>query len=371
MANERAPLLLQVCANDHPPFADICRFHAAAARSLGWRTVTVMLQTRAAAPAPDFHYPKDTLPRELPGLLEGRRPLLTLCHRYRAYRAVAACPFLGGPLVVAHEFDLLRRWQRRARLHLDRWRGRPPARFAGVSDAVAQELCSWVPESVLLPNGIDLSHADAGRLPRVAAQAELGLSQDDFNIGVVGRLHPKKNPALAVEVLRRTAPEMPDARLVFIGSGALEAQLATLAEGLPVLFKGFVPAAPQLLAGLDLLLITAGEREAFGMVALEAMAAGVPVLAGPAPGPRFVLGPSALPVASADAESLAAGLRAARAEQRAGALGQRARAARARVEREFSVTAGARRLAALVHFPPRQFPWALSDTGQGRLPDGS
>lgn len=347
MTERDEAVLLQVCANDHPPFADICRYHAAAARALSWRPVTVMLEARAAAPDPEFHYLGD-LNADAAEVLGGERPVLTVCHRYRAYRQVAGCRSLSGPVVVvAHEFALLQRWQRRLRLHWDRLRGRGAVRFAGVSDAVAQELAAAAGDAVLLPNGMDLARADELRLSREAAAAELGLSRRDFNIGVVGRLHPKKDPALALEAFRLALPDIPDARLVFVGRGDLEAELTAAAAGLPVAFKGFVPRAPQLLSGLDLLVIPSGRREAFGMVVLEAMAAGVPVLAGPAPGPRFVLGATGTHFSPATPEALAQAFRTARAEHRSGLLAQRAMAARARVETEFSVAAGARRLAAL------------------------
>ena len=32
-----SPLLLQVCTNDHPPFADICQTYRSAGESLGCR----------------------------------------------------------------------------------------------------------------------------------------------------------------------------------------------------------------------------------------------------------------------------------------------------------------------------------------------
>lgn len=348
MSERAEPILLQVCANDHPPFADICRYHAAAARALSWRPVTVMLEARAAAPDAEFHYLADGLDDGAGDLLGGARPLLTICHRYRAYRKVVGCRTLDGrTVVVAHEFDLLRRRQRRLRRHWDRLRGRGRVRFAGVSDAVAGELAAVTGDAVLLPNGIDLARADELRLPREAARAELGLSPRDFNIGVVGRLHPKKAPGLALDGFRLALPDLPDGRLVFVGRGDLEAELTEAAADLPVAFKGFVPRAPRLLAGLDLLLIPSGRREAFGMVVLEAMAAGVPVLAGPSPGPRFVLGATGCHFGSAAPEVLARALCTARAEHRSGMLAQRAAAARARVETEFSVAAGARRLAAL------------------------
>jgi glycosyltransferase involved in cell wall biosynthesis len=360
MSDASSPLLLQVCANDHPPFVEICRYYAAVAASLSWTSLTVMLATRLPVPAAGFHYlpgdPGTQFPVRAAGtrlaecvesLTGDRRPIITLCHRYRAYRAFVASGLSSGPLVVvAHEFAMLSRRRRRLQRYWDRMSGRPHATFAGVSAPVCDELATIVGRAALLPNGIDLVRADAARLDRAAAQRVLSLADAPFTIGVVGRLHPKKNPELALEGFRRAAPHMPGARLVFVGDGELAGELRSRAGDLPVTFKGFVPDATLLMKAFDLLVLPSGDREAFGLAALEAMAAGVPVLCGPAPGPRFVVGAAGRRFAPATAAAVADALVKAYAERESG-LGLLAAEARARVERTFSVPAGAVRLQAL------------------------
>lgn len=348
---EREDVLLQVCANDHPPFADVCRYHEAAARALGWQPLTVMLERRAAAASAEFHY-LDAPPsgdatalRTLIGArLRGATPRLLLCHRYRAWRAAAAAA--PGPLVaVAHEFGLLDRRRRRWQLGWDAWRHRRAVTLAGVSPAVAAELASRAGRHAeVLPNGLDLDQADAGRLDRTAARAALGLDGDVFSVGVIGRLHPKKRPDLAVAAFRQALPALGDARLLLIGDGELRPALTRQAQGLPVTLTGFVAGAARYLGGLDLLLLTSGDREAFAMVALEAMAAGVPVLHAAAPGPDFVVGDPVCRVEPGTAAALAAALTAAADAWRAGRLAAVAAAGRRRAEATFSVAAGAARL---------------------------
>ncbi len=342
-------LLLQVCPNDHPPFADICGYYEAAARALGWQPHTVMLHRRAGESIPGFEYPGDgELDPALRALLGGQRPLLTLCHRHEAYRAVMASRVVRGPVVaVAHEFGFFQRRRRRLRRRWDALLGRPRVRFAGVSDAVVEELALHVKDPLLLPNGIDLARADADRVPRSEARAVLGLSDGEFCIGVVGRLHPKKNPQLALAGFAAAAGRMPEARLVFLGDGALRPELSQRADDLRVSFTGFVPDAPHLMPAFDLLLVPSGAREAFGMVVLEAMAAGVPVLCGPSPGPRFVMGEAGRRFAPAAPDVLGESLVAAYVDWESRVLGARVRQARERVEQEFSVPAATRRLQAL------------------------
>lgn len=348
MSDDRRPILLQVCPNDHPPFADICRYHAAAAARLGWRARTVMLTGRGMVLDPAFHYPEADFGSCATALLAGHEPVLTLCHRYRAYRAVATSGVVAGPVVtVAHEFGFFRRRRRRWQRRWDRLRGRPSVTFAGVSDAVADELAAVTGHAVLVPNGIDLARADEARLPPAAAREALGLSAEAFAVAVVGRLHPKKNPLLAVDGFARVAAQMPQAVLVFLGDGELKREVAARGRNLPVKLAGFVANAPALMSAFDLLLVPSGGREAFGMVALEAMAAGVPVLCGPSPGPRFVVGEAGRSFAAEDAAALGDALLAAHDEWRTGTLRSLADAARARVAREFSVQAGAGRLQAL------------------------
>lgn len=346
----RPPLLLQVCANDHPPFADICRYFGAAAATLGWETRTVMLAAHGRRREPDFHY-ADTasgFAACASGLLEPDEPVLALCHRYRAYRAAMTSRAVNAPVVaLAHEFGFFRRRRRRWQRHWDRLRSRPPVAFAGVSDAVAGELARVTGHPVLLPNGIDLARSDANRAAREAALEALGLSSNAFNIGVVGRLHPKKNPRLAVAGLAAVAERMPDAVLTFVGDGELTRRVAADGRGLPVNLAGFVPDAARLMAAFDLLLIPSGGREAFGMAALEAMASAVPVLCGPSPGPRFVVGDAGLTFAADDPADLGEALLAAWREWRTGGLADLGRRGRARAEREFSVAAAAGRLDAL------------------------
>jgi glycosyltransferase involved in cell wall biosynthesis len=126
----------------------------------------------------------------------------------------------------------------------------------------------------------------------------LGLDGGELVVGVVGRLHHKKNCELALRgfaEFARTASAAIKPRLLFMGDGDQRESLAELASSLAVnvSFSGFVPDAARYLPALDLLLFPASRAEAFGMVALEAMLAEVPVVCSRAPGPAWVLGEGA------------------------------------------------------------------------------
>ena len=76
---------------------------------------------------------------------------------------------------------------------------------------------------------------------------------------------------------------------MFVGDGVLRGRLEEEA-GENVVFAGFRTDARSLLRAFDIVLLCATSREAFGVVLLEAMAGGVPVVLADQPGPRSVVG---------------------------------------------------------------------------------
>ncbi len=281
-----------------------------------------------------------------------RRYELVVAHRYRAYqvvgrigqvtRASTSRRSAAMRVAVAHEFGLFARRRRR-------WRQRVTANqwyFAGVSQSVVDAMRRDHPalsRTLVLPNPVDVARLDAGRLSRAAAREHLGIASADYVVGMVGRLHAKKQPLLALQGFAASA--LPDrARLLFVGDGALRDPLESLAVSLGVgqrvSFTGHVPNAARYFKAFDVLLFAPGQTEAFGMALLEAMLAEVPVVCADAPGPRSVLGDDGLyfTAASIGAADLIAAL------ERFAKLSDvdRARLAgrqRLRVEREFSISA--------------------------------
>ncbi len=353
MAETRARMrgrILQLSPNDHPPFADICGVYARAAESLGCHVETVYLGPAFAEPQPRATYLDLPDLSRVPDAAQALRSsvestpgavVLGLCHRYRAYRVLleSAVP-VGRFVAIAHEYGFFRRWQRRLRRRL---RSRHVL-FAGVSPAVQADLARSVPGALCLANGIELDVLEQTLEPRDSARAALGVVPDAFAVGVIGRLIPWKQPELAVEALRLLLDRVPHAELVLIGDGEQRAGLEAAAVGLPVVFAGQVTRARRYLRALDALLVVSSPREAFGMAALEAMAAGVPVVAGPAPGPRSVLGDAALYYDAADPMDVAGALARLHQELGSPALEARVQEGVARARRQYSVAAVAARL---------------------------
>lgn len=114
-------------------------------------------------------------------------------------------------------------------------------------------------------------------------------------IGIVGRLQRWKRVELAIDAMAAVRTELPQARLVVMGAAEpgldedYPAHLRDVARGAGIAeavdFVGHVPDAADAMAGLDLL-VHCAEVEPFGLVPLEAMARGVPVVVPDEGGPR-------------------------------------------------------------------------------------
>jgi glycosyltransferase involved in cell wall biosynthesis len=338
---------LQVCPNDHAPFLELCKDHAAALEEIGMVVDTVFFGSPREAgweAATYLNVERGTgrMAEALRGYCAGRDYRLVVAHRYRAYQ-VATRVCAANPqttiVTVAHEFGMFARARRR-------WRQRLFGRdvcFAGVSHAVVDEMRRQHPalkHTLVLPNPVDVARLDDRRLRREDAREQLAIPSSAYVIGMVGRLHPEKRPLLALTAF--AAAYLPDdARFVFVGDGALRGQLeslaATLGIGSRVHFAGQVPDAARYMAAFDALLVASGPTEAFGMTLLEAMFAGVPIVSSDMPGPRSVLG-DGIYFHGNEPRDLAAAL-----ERCAGLSDEErdrlCRAQRTRAEREFSTTA--------------------------------
>lgn len=92
----------------------------------------------------------------------------------------------------------------------------------------------------------------------------------------VGRFEDEKDPLLALEVFKTVHSEI-DAKLVMLGAGSLDRVLRAAADNLPVTFPGWQDPADYL-AQADVVLSTS-RHESYGASIIEALAAGVPVVA--------------------------------------------------------------------------------------------
>ena len=198
-----------------------------------------------------------------------------------------------------------------------------------VSEAVERYLDRRGVESTLVLNGLPPTEADPD--PRAA----LGLDGERLVVGGVGRLHEQKG----WDVLCRAAPlvraELPDAVFTVVGDGPEREALDLVPGSSDVRFVGYRPRAAALIPAFDVLAVPS-RYEGLGLVPLEALYHGVPVVATSIEGLSEVLGDCAVLVPPDDPQALAAGIvRAASDPQLRAELASRGRERAARL---FSAT---------------------------------
>jgi glycosyltransferase EpsF len=185
---------------------------------------------------------------------------------------------------------------------------------------------------------------------RADVRRELGIRPDAPVVLHVGRFIEQKNHRGVLNVFQRVRASVPGAQLVLAGQGPLldDVRQTVKRRGLEraVHFLGVRQDVPQLMAASDVFLFPSLD-EGFGLAALEANAAGIPVVGSAIPGldEAVVDGQTAVLCKVDDvngmAEAVDGFLRDPVLRARFGAAGRR------RVEREFSHAASARGLRAL------------------------
>lgn len=279
--------------------------------------------------------------------LRGEGIELLHVHGYKA--ATYACAASAGirvPLVATCHTGVERpelTWPLRLYGALERRLLAHMRRVVGVSPAIAEELRARGIEPrrvAMVANGVDSARFDGPRrgFDELPAGARV--------VGMVGRLIREKGPYCLLDAARRVLDRVPDAYFVFVGDGperdALLQRAAELGVAGRVRMAGVRGDMPGVYASLEVFTLPSFS-EGMPMTVLEAMAAGVPVVATRVGAIPELLQPFGAPFlcAPGDAEGLAAALSRALLDpeeaRRVAAL------ARARQRQEYSSEAMARR----------------------------
>jgi glycosyltransferase involved in cell wall biosynthesis len=138
----------------------------------------------------------------------------------------------------------------------------------------------------VLYNPVDVGMFSAAR-PSAEVRAALGARPGQPLVGIVGRIHPRKDLETFVRAAAIVAARSPEARFVVVGAVEFEVE-KTYLEGLVRLvrelglsecltFAGARRDIPAVMRALDVFVLTS-RHEGFGRVVAEAMAAGRPVV---------------------------------------------------------------------------------------------
>ncbi len=162
----------------------------------------------------------------------------------------------------------------------------------------------------IIPNGVDLDHFS----PDVSPIDE--FCDGKLNILFVGRLEKRKGLNYLLEAFKQVKQEIPNSRLIIVGPGTRlrhKYEKLVARSGLKdVVFAGFVSydELPRYYKTADVFCAPATGRESFGIILLEAMAAGKPIVASNIEGYASVVthGVDGLLVPPKDKETLAQAL---------------------------------------------------------------
>ncbi|MBN1642000.1 MAG: glycosyltransferase family 4 protein [Anaerolineae bacterium] len=143
-------------------------------------------------------------------------------------------------------------------------------------------------KTTVVPNGIDVRHFAPQPAAGKAFREAHGIAQEAPLVGMVGRLRPWKGQDRFLRMLASVRDAMPDVRGLVVGgnvfgvqdgyAGRLGALTAELGLGDCATFAGQLEDPRAALAAMDVF-VHPGDPEPFGLVNVEAMSMGVPVVA--------------------------------------------------------------------------------------------
>ena len=218
-------------------------------------------------------------------ILRAEKPAIIHCHRHRAtVYGVIAAQLSGLKTVVlshVHGLNRTRTLKRRLvnRLILKMVKG-VIAVSEGVRADVLKNNRGLDPAKVITVwNGINID-AVSPAPENLAPEKRRG--REGLVFGTVGRLAPTKGHSYLIEAFAQVVKALPSSRLVMVGGGPLEGELKKKAMELgissEVEFLGYRNDVPELLSGFDVFVFPS-IAEGLPAAVLEAMAAGLPVIA--------------------------------------------------------------------------------------------
>lgn len=159
------------------------------------------------------------------------------------------------------------------------------SRFCDVRLGDSLLACKWMfadRDSSVMVNGIDTESLKLNQNERANQRESLGVSENEILIGHVGRFTTDKNHRFIVDIFETYYRKHPNAKLLLVGKGELKPYIVELCKNKNLSDRViFIDGAPSLSSyywAMDLFLFPS-LREGFGLVAIEAQSASLPVLA--------------------------------------------------------------------------------------------
>jgi glycosyltransferase involved in cell wall biosynthesis len=248
---------------------------------------------------------------------EGIEILHTHSYKPNLYARLAGLPCRSSGLkMIAHyhnQYD--NKWEKHGSLTLDRMLAQSTDALIACSESVRAHVAERL---VVPPERIDLilNGVETGRfqgVDRAAARMKFALPAGRPVVGIVGRISQQKGQDDFLRAASLVTRKFPDALFLVVGSADDEKLLeqtkrlvSKLGLDAVVRFTGHVTDMPALYAALDVL-VAPSRWEGFGLMLVEAMAAGRPIVASAVGAIPEVVGGSgaAMLVPPADAPAIA------------------------------------------------------------------
>lgn len=225
-------------------------------------------------------------PHNLPGPLIAavagpllRRPIVWTCNEVPEPLPADAARQLGS----------LETFVWRVGATLSRWAARRPREILVLSEKTRRAVQkAYGRDATVERPGVDLAAFEA---------VHLG-TRSPVTLLFVAKLHPQKDPVLALRILAELRARALDARLTIVGEGPLHAEIRStigalgLADHVTIEGGLDVPQLVERYRRSDVLVVTSGGHQSWGLTPFEALAAGTPTVLSIEAGAAEVLGPS-------------------------------------------------------------------------------
>lgn len=231
-------------------------------------------------------------PRDLPATLMLLRRRLAHCDLLHTHEFKSdlfgwlAARSVGRPWIATdHHLATDDDWRLRLFAVADRM-ALPHARAVIVpSYSQAQRLARYVPHQKIhtVYHGIDAAaFAASAATERTRLRGRLNVGEGQPVVSVFGRLEPIKGHSDLLQAARIMLASRPDLQFWIVGEGSLAASLQAQARQLgidgAVRFLGYQPDVASLMAASDVVVLPS-RHESFGIVLIEAMSLGKPIVA--------------------------------------------------------------------------------------------
>ena len=123
----------------------------------------------------------------------------------------------------------------------------------------------------LIPNGIDI---EAVRSSMGVSRSELGIAEDAFVVGMIGRLSAQKAPDVFIRAAEIIHKEIPNSTFIIVGDGEQREEIEDFAQqhGLHLVVTGWTDKPYSYLKAFDVAMLLS-RWEGFGLAIVEYMAA--------------------------------------------------------------------------------------------------